>query len=225
MASSERESPGARSGHVDTRVNGSLSFEPPEASVSSAGPNAAAERRPGPVGSSRPAIETPIHVSRTASDVNAFPIHASKVQRPPLRDHTLARDRLLDWLSAKIHHRLVLVTAEAGYGKTTLLADFSGRTRLPTLWYRLDEGDRDWVTILNYLVAAGRELDPDFAPTTWSMLGELGTSGSSKDAVLASFLRELQPLGERGAVWVFDDYHAVEDVPDVEQIVREIVVR
>jgi len=157
--------------------------------------------------------------------VNAFPIHASKVQRPALREQTLARHRLLDWLSAKIHHRLVLVTAEAGYGKTTLLADFSGRTRLPTLWYRLDETDRDWVTILNYLVAAGRELDPDFAPTTWSMLGEPGTSGSSKDAILATFLRELQPIGERGAVFVFDDYHAVEDEPDVQHIVREIVTR
>src|SRR6266496_2451035 len=153
MASSERGSAGTRSGRVDTPANGSLSFEPPEASVNPAGPHAAAER--GPVGSSRPAIETPSHVPRTAHTVNAFPIHASKVQRPALREQTLARHRLLDWLSAKIHHRLVLVTAEAGYGKTTLLADFSGRTRLPTLWYRLDETDRDWLTILNYLVAAG----------------------------------------------------------------------
>jgi LuxR family maltose regulon positive regulatory protein len=165
-----------------------------------------------------------IHVPRTISDVNVFPIQASKVQRPALRE-TLARSRLLDWLSVKIHHRVVLVTAEAGYGKTTLLADFSGRTRLRTMWYRLDEGDRDWVTVLNYLVAAGRELDPAFAPTTWSMLGELGTGGSSKDAILATFIRELQLIGEHGAVFILDDYHAVEDVPDVQDIVREIITR
>jgi ATP/maltotriose-dependent transcriptional regulator MalT/DNA-binding SARP family transcriptional activator len=178
-----------------------------------------------PVGTSRPTIESSSLVPRTASDVNAFPIHVSKVQRPALREETLTRHRLLDWLNVKIHHRLVLVTAEAGYGKTTLLADFSGRTRLRTLWYRLDEGDRDWVTVLNYLVAAGREVDPEFAPTTWSMLGELGTSGSSKDAILATFIRELQSIGERGAVFVFDDYHAVEDQPDVQHIIREIVTQ
>ena len=61
--------------------------------------------------------------------MNGFPIHAGKVQPPPLRDQTLARDRLLDWLAAKIHQRVVLVIADAGYGKTTLLADFSERTR------------------------------------------------------------------------------------------------
>src|SRR6266508_1404695 len=132
MASSERGSPGPRSGRVDTRANGSLSFEPPEASRNSAGLNEAAERRPGPVGSSRPAIQTPSHVPRTASDVNAFPIHASKVQRPALRDQTLARGRLLDWLNAKIHHTSVLRTAGVGYGKTTLPTEFAERWSLPS---------------------------------------------------------------------------------------------
>ena len=105
--------------------------------------------------------------AREARDqVNAFPVQAAKVQPPPLRDDILARDRLLDWLHAKIHQRLVLVLAEAGYGKTTLLADFAARTRLRTLWYRLDDDDRDWVTVMHHLVAAGREHDPDFAPRT-----------------------------------------------------------
>src|SRR5258706_11507683 len=67
-----------------------------------------------------------------------YPVQLSKVQAPPLRDDTLARDRLLDWLSVKIHSRVVLLVAEAGYGKTTLLADFSRRTRVRVLWFRLD---------------------------------------------------------------------------------------
>jgi LuxR family transcriptional regulator, maltose regulon positive regulatory protein len=222
MPSSERGSSGTRPGRVDTRANRSLSFEPSGASGSPVGPPSAPPALPEtPTPATNPSA---IHVPRTVSHVNVFPIHASKVQRPALRE-TLARARLLDWLSVKIHHRVVLVTAEAGYGKTTLLADFSGRTRLRTLWYRLDEGDRDWVTVLNYLVAAGRELDPTFAPTTGSMLGELGTSGSSKDTILATFVRELQSIGEHGAVLILDDYHAVEDVPDVQDIVREIITR
>jgi hypothetical protein len=67
-----------------------------------------------------------------------FPIQSSKVQRPPLRAETLRRDRLLDWLNSKIHSRLIFVSAEAGYGKTTLLSDFARRSRPLTLWYRLD---------------------------------------------------------------------------------------
>ena len=96
--------------------------------------------------------------------MNGYPIQPAKVQRPTLRDETLARDRLLDWLAAKIHHRVILVLADAGYGKTTLLADFSRRTRLRTLWYRLDEDDRDWISFLSHLVAAGREHDPGVRP-------------------------------------------------------------
>ena len=77
------------------------------------------------------------------SDAADYPIQLSKVQAPPLREDILARDRLLDWLSIKVHSRVVLLVAEAGYGKTTLLADFSRRTRIRVLWFRLDRGDRD----------------------------------------------------------------------------------
>ena len=75
------------------------------------------------------------------------------------RPHASAR--LAD---VKIHSRVVFVIADAGYGKTTLLADFSRRTRLRTIWYRIDEDDRDWVGFLAHLVSAGREYDPEFAP-------------------------------------------------------------
>jgi len=70
--------------------------------------------------------------------VSGYPIQPGKVQAPALRDETLARTRLLDWLDVKIHSRVVFVIGDAGYGKTTLLADFTRRTRLRTLWYRID---------------------------------------------------------------------------------------
>jgi len=108
--------------------------------------------------------------------MSEYPIQVSKVQPPPLRDETLARDRLLDWLAVKVHHRVILVLADAGYGKTTLLADFSRRTRIRTLWYRLDHEDRDWISFLSHLVAAGREHDPGFAPKTAALLGDLLTA-------------------------------------------------
>ncbi len=154
-----------------------------------------------------------------------YPIQPSKVQRPSLREDTLARSRLLDWLATKIHDRVVLVLADAGYGKTTLLADFSQRTRLRTIWYRLDEDDRDWIAFLNYLVAAGREHDPGFAPTTASMLQDMSVGGPTRDAVIDVFLRELQSIAEHGAVLVLDDFHLVDESPDVRLIARELVAR
>ena len=130
-------------------------------------------------------------------DVSGFPVQYAKVQPPPLREDTLARHRLLDWLAGKIHHRVILVLADAGYGKTTLLADFSRRTRLRTLWYRLDEDDRDWISVLNHLVAAGREADPSFAPNTASMLADTSLTGPTRDAVIEVFIRRV--AGHRAA--------------------------
>ena len=165
------------------------------------------------------------HMEPLGDGMNGYPIQPAKVQRPPLRDETLARDRLLDWLAAKIHHRVILVLADAGYGKTTLLADFSRRTRLRTLWYRLDDDDRDWVSFLSHLVAAGREHDPAFAPTTAAMLSDLAMGGPTREAATEVFLRELPTIAEHGAVLILDDFHLVDESPDVRIIARELVAR
>ncbi len=157
--------------------------------------------------------------------VSEYPIQPGKVQAPSLRDQTLARDRLLDWLAAKIHQRVVLVIADAGYGKTTLLADFTERTRARMLWYRLDDDDRDWVSFLRHLIAAGREHDPMLAPTTSAMLSDLSVGGPTREAATDVFLRELAAIATNGAVLVLDDYHLVDDLPEVRAIALELVKR
>ncbi len=178
-----------------------------------------------PVGPGRRFTDATALVAGGHDVLNDYPVQPAKVQRPPLRDETLARDRLLDWLAAKIHHRVVFVIAEAGYGKTTLLADFSRRTRVRTLWYRLDEEDRNWIAFVSYLVAAGREHDESFAPITAGMLREIGPSGPTRQAVVETLLRELRALGEHGAVLVLDDFHLIDDAPEVREICGELIAR
>ena len=154
-----------------------------------------------------------------------YPVQLSKVQAPPLREDTLARDRLLDWLSVKIHSRVVLLVAEAGYGKTTLLADFSRRTRIRALWFRLDRGDRDWMGFIAHLIAAVRVHMPAFGSATAGMLRNASTAAISLDAVLDIFLRELASLPNDPTALVFDDVHLVDDSPDVKQILGELLAR
>ena len=148
-----------------------------------------------------------------------------KVQAPALREETLARDRLLEWLSIKVHRRAVLLVAEAGYGKTTLLADFTRRTRVRMLWYRLDRGDRDWVGFLAHLVAAVRVHVPDFGIATSGLLRETATSAPPLDTVLDTFLRELGGVPGEASALVFDDFHLVDDSPEVRHIIRELLNR
>ncbi len=167
----------------------------------------------------------PSRSAHLSDEARGYPIQLAKVQRPALRDETLARPRLLDWLRAKTRGRVVLLLADAGYGKTTLLADFSRRSRTRTLWYRLDQDDRDWVSILNHLVAAGREHDQDFATETAALLAQVGVDDPPRDAVLDAFIGELPGISASGAVLIFDDFHLVDDAPDARHIARELVAR
>jgi ATP/maltotriose-dependent transcriptional regulator MalT/DNA-binding SARP family transcriptional activator len=205
---------------IDTLLSGSVSFAPPDPSDLAAFGTAQSSAS---IGAGR-LVSTPALLGGASRDgVSGYPIQVGKVQRPPLRDETLARHRLLDWLDVKIHNRVVFVIADAGYGKTTLLADFSRRTRLRTLWYRMDEEDRNWVTFLSYLVAAGREHEPGFAPRTHAMLQDTGPGGATRDDVLASFIREMPTVAGIGTVLILDDYHSIDDGPDVRMIVRRLI--
>jgi ATP/maltotriose-dependent transcriptional regulator MalT len=152
-----------------------------------------------------------------------YPVQLAKVQPPALRSETLERPRLLDWLASRIHRRVVLVLADAGFGKSTLLADFARRTRLPTLWYRLDDNDRDWLSLVHHIVASGRQHLPDFAPQTAALLQQTGPSGPDRDRVVSSLLSELPQVAANGAVLIFDDFHEVDDAEDARYVVRELL--
>ncbi len=171
-----------------------------------------------------PADADPTDVEPTP-DRARFPVQRAKAQRPPLRPDTLHRGRLLDWLAINIHHRLVLLVADAGYGKTTLLSDFAGQTRLRTIWFRVDDEDRDWISVLHYLVAAGREADPSFASATAERLAELGTAGGTREEIVRTFLGELARLGDEPTVLIVDDYHVLDESGDARSVIAEILVR
>jgi DNA-binding SARP family transcriptional activator len=232
MPSRQSAAPSRTDASVDTREGPSLSFAPLDRPVEREQQAPAHPDLPSPKRASeaRPRRRPAIVVAGLASSggqlgMSEYPVQISKVQAPPLREETLARDRLLDWLSVKIHRRAVLLTAEAGYGKTTLLADFSRRTRLRVLWFRLDRGDRDWVGFLAYLVAAVRIHVPEFGAGTSALLRETATAAPALDTVLDTFLRELGSLPNEPTAVVFDDFHLVDDAPDVRHVLRELMTR
>lgn len=159
----------------------------------------------------------------TAADLERLPVLTAKVETPPLGDDVLERPRLLDWLASKIHHRVVLVTAEAGYGKTTLLADFSRRSRLRTIWYRLDETDRDWTAFLGTLAAAGKRREADFGSRAAHLLADASPGGPRLEAVVDAFLADLAALPADGTVVILDDLPAVDDVPEIAEVLRTLL--
>ncbi|MES4787660.1 MAG: hypothetical protein C4294_19725, partial [Nitrospiraceae bacterium] len=85
------------------------------------------------------------------ADRRASPLVTAKIHLPPRRAELLRRHRLVDQLYAHIDKQLFLITAPAGYGKTSLLVDFAHEADFAVAWYALDEFDNAPHTFLAYL--------------------------------------------------------------------------
>jgi len=84
----------------------------------------------------------------------------TKLYIPPIRPGLVSRPRLIERLNAGLHHKLTLVSAPAGFGKTTLVSEWVHEVRAHghapphVTWLSLDEGDNDPARFLAYLIAA-----------------------------------------------------------------------
>ena len=140
------------------------------------------------------------------------PILATKLFIPPARPSVVSRPRLMARLNEGLHRRLTLLSAPAGFGKTTLvsewLAALEGR---PAAWLSLDEGDRDPTRFLAYLIAALQTVVPTLGEGVLGALHSPPPPGSplGPEALLTPLLNEIAALSHP-LVLVLDDYHVVD---------------
>jgi LuxR family maltose regulon positive regulatory protein len=136
------------------------------------------------------------------------PIVVTKLHVPPPPRTIVPRARLIAQLEAGLQGQLVLISAPAGFGKTTLLAEWAagcdGERWIS--WVHLDVSDNDLGHFLSYVVAALQIHQPD--------LGEAALSGlfamppASMEAALGSLINELNAI-DRDLVLILDDYHQI----------------
>ena len=94
----------------------------------------------------------------------------TKLFVPPVRPDRVTRPRLLELMDSGLDKALILVSAPAGYGKTTLVSSWLVDVRLASTWLSLDEGDNDPLRFLQYLLAALHEIVPDIKLDLLDML-------------------------------------------------------
>ncbi len=143
----------------------------------------------------------------------AGPLIATKLYVPTRRSGLVARPRLLERLSRGGDVRLTLVSAPAGFGKTTLLAEWLGEPSTAdrcVAWLSLDASDNEPAVFWSYVVTALRGAVPGVGPRVLELIA---SSPMSTELVLTTLLNEL--AAAPGEVWlVIDDYHLV-DHPDI----------
>ena len=130
----------------------------------------------------------------------------TKLFRPSLRQHTVERKRLHDLLRLGCTLPLTLVVAPAGWGKSTLVAEWLAHDGITAGWVSLDGGDNDPMRFWRYLLLAA---DQAGSPTGAAALRRLDAAGSDvlRD-VLPAFVNALVSA-DAPLVLVLDDYHLV----------------
>ena len=139
----------------------------------------------------------------------------TKLNVPRGARHRVARTALVDRLVSEGPRRLTLLSAPAGWGKTTLLSEWvtDARETRGFAWVTLDRGDNDPVRFWGYLIEALRTIEPSIGERSLSLLGVSGTDPN--DMVLPMLVNELAAL-DRGVVVVLEDYHVIAN-PDVHE--------
>ncbi|MBV9228179.1 MAG: LuxR family transcriptional regulator, partial [Chloroflexi bacterium] len=147
------------------------------------------------------------------------PILATKLYIPPLRPQVVSRPRLIERLNEGLHRKLTLISAPAGFGKTTLVSAWIEGIKLPTAWLSLDEGENDPTRFLMYLVAALQTIATTIGEGVLRVLQS--PQPPPTDTMLTALLNDLTIIRDPFLL-VLDDYHVIEAKP-VDQALMYLV--
>jgi len=151
----------------------------------------------------------------------------TKLTPPRLKRRTLQRPLLNAKLHEAFEHRLTLVQAGTGYGKSTTLASLatSAGLEVPLFWYTANESDADPQIFLSYLIAAFRLRLPTLSDAPLAVLHEIGSEGRSDSwsLVVDALINALTESIHEPSLLVIDDYHFVAHSPEVVALAERFI--
>ncbi len=140
----------------------------------------------------------------------------TKLYTPPTRRHLLQRPRLTGRLDEGLHYPLTLLSAPAGFGKTTLLSTWceakaSDAGFLPLAWISLDKSDNDPIRFFEYVIAALETLHPGI--DSEQLVTLLHASQPVLTETFLTALVNILAAFPQDFVLIFDDYHEIDAQP------------
>lgn len=134
----------------------------------------------------------------------------TKLTIPPSRANLVQRERLNRRLDDSVNHKLTLITAPAGFGKSTLLSHWVEHNKLPIAWYTLDGGDNDPDHFLSYLLTAMHTVAPNLQLAESAAALRQAQEATAIETLLTFLINEFQQLKQPVGI-VLDDYHLIQN--------------
>jgi LuxR family transcriptional regulator, maltose regulon positive regulatory protein len=137
----------------------------------------------------------------------SMPVLDTKLYIPLPRLQLVVRTRLLERLNDGLRSKLILISAPAGFGKTTLVSDWVASCKTPVAWLSLDEADSDPTRFLTYLLTTLQTVAPNLGN---GLLNALQANPSPPtESILTALLNSIASVPD-DVVLVLDDYHLID---------------
>jgi ATP/maltotriose-dependent transcriptional regulator MalT len=135
----------------------------------------------------------------------------------------VSRQRLLRRMSDGLHCRLTVVCADAGYGKTTLVAEFVASAQIPAAWCQLEDSDRDIARLAAHLQTSLRDLAAEPSEKGPRRGESRKHKAVSVDILSAALIKEAVRIGSRPVLLILDDYDKVNQEADVDLLLGKLI--
>ena len=131
----------------------------------------------------------------------------TKIHIPTTGNNIVQRLALYEKLNLGLSRKLILVSAPAGFGKTTLVSDWIGQQKIPTAWFSLDKADNDPVEFLSYIVSGIQGIHKDFGESALKLLNS--PNKPSSESIINLLINEILTISQN-FILVLDDFHVIE---------------
>ncbi len=150
-----------------------------------------------------------------------LPLTHTKILVPRRPPNLLTRERLLNLLYDLLDHRLIIIAAPAGYGKTSLLIDLAHHNVMPVCWYALDELDRSPERFVAHFIGAIAQRFPGFGKQSAAALHDM--SSSDFDRLAGVIVNDVYEHIQEHFALVLDDYHLISDCELVNRFISKFI--
>ena len=130
----------------------------------------------------------------------------TKLHIPPAGNNIVHRSELFEKLNTGLIRKLILVSAPAGFGKTTVVSDWINHNKITTVWFSIDNGDNDPVDFLSYIISGIQSIHPTFGQSAINLLNS--PNKPSNESIASLLINEILNINQN-ILLVLDDFHLI----------------
>lgn len=145
----------------------------------------------------------------------------TKLHIPPAGDNIVHRPELYEKLNIGLSRKLIVISAPAGFGKTTLLSDWINQHKIPAAWFSLDNGDNDPVEFLSYVISGIQGIHTAFGQSALKLLKT--PNKPSPESITGLLINDILKIAH-DFLLVLDDFHLICN-PEILKLVAFLLER